>query len=189
MKRLCLSVALIIVTIGSLVAMQSNNSLYDLEEVENKRSAFHDELKKTVENKPTIRMARLLKQRGALEAFRDKLTDAVNQAALELAKYERDEATLYAPDMLISKFNTNLYTTDDMPATTVSLMKIYAEMMQSSYAAYANQYEDRENIVPIESRTLYTSQDYKNTYDMLVIPFINTELERVDAEIADLEVS
>lgn len=184
MKRLCLSAVLIIATIGSLLAMQSDNRPHNFGEIEAQKNTLHNDLKKLVKNKT---ITKLLKEKKALESFREKLTIAVNEAASELTKYEANEPTRYATDLLISKFDTAPYIADIASDTTTSLMKIYTQMMKDTYSAYAAQYEDKENIVPIESRMSYTWQDYTSTYNMLVIPFIDSEIARVESEIAEIE--
>lgn len=161
MNKLHLAAALIIVTIGSMIAMQDNDASQQLNALE--------------------------AQVNALQAFRNHLKSAVDQAADQLNKYANDEPTIFISHLLISKFNPDTYLISDIPKETSDTLKEYATMMKTTYETFTNQFENSENLVPISSRTPYTGQDYKDTYENLVEPYIASEIDRVNDEIAALE--
>jgi hypothetical protein len=161
MKRLYLSAALIIVTIGSMIAMQDSGAPQELNALEAQKMAF--------------------------QTYRDDLKKAVDQASEQLKNYSNDEPAIDINDLLIYKFNPDSYITADTPEDAVELLKVYANMMKDTYIAFANQFEEKENLVPISARTYYTAEDYKNTYENLVESYIDNQIERIDGEIAALE--
>jgi hypothetical protein len=178
MNKLHLATMLIVVAIGSIIAMESD--------LEGNAPQGNTSLISRLKGKISL-MRKLRAERNALESFRKDLNAAVDQAAEQLEKYAQDEPTIHLNNLLIYKFNPDSYMTADIPEDAVELLKVYANMMKDTYIAFANQFEDKENLVPISSRTYYTAEDYKNTYENLVEPYIAGQIERIEGEIEALE--
>lgn len=129
----------------------------------------------------------LVAQKEALEAFRDDLKTAIDQGVEQLKKYEKNEDTLYEADLLLFKLDPTKYTTTTMPEDLSSSLSNYIEMMKNTYASFANQFEDRENLIPMPTRTYYEPKDLIRTLQEAVTPVINAEIERISAEIEAAE--
>jgi|GEM_PF-6003385 hypothetical protein len=174
MKRLCLATALIIITIGSIIAMEMDNKpVGNLIQQQAELNQLNEQ--------------ELIAQKNALEAFRDDLKVAIDQGVEQLKKYEKNEDTLYEADLLLFKLDPTKYTTPTMPEDLSSSLSSYIEMMQNTYISFTNQFADRENLNPVVPRRYYEPKDLARTLQEAVNPFINAEIKKIRAEIEAAE--